>query len=369
MIADGCDSARAKMTLLTPPRAAARLRFGTDQPPIYLVTVDTEEDFDWNAPFSRTGYRLDSVKALDAAQHFFRSRQVRPIYLADWPVVHDPAARERLLAAAEGGGAEIGAQLHPWVTPPHTEEVSRSNSFAGNLPPELEAAKLAALTHAITKYFGHSPRIYRAGRYGVGPATHAALRQLGYDFDTSVRSGFDYRAAGGPDFRAMPPWPWRVGGGVGGDDGGDDGELIELPLSTIFTGGMGRLGRRLYHPLARASPWLLGPLARTRLLERTALTPEGVPAARACAAIDAAAALGLPVLTLSFHSPSLSPGNTPYVRSNLDLRNFYLWWDVVLAHLARRGFAAGTLDDVVARAAHAASRSAATRLPSAAPVR
>jgi hypothetical protein len=34
----------------------------------------------------------------------------------------------------------------------------------------------------------------------------------------------------------------------------------------------------------------------------------------------------LPVLVFSFHSPSLAPGFTPYVRNEDDLLRFYDWW-------------------------------------------
>jgi hypothetical protein len=81
-----------------------------------------------------------------------------------------------------------------------------------------------------------------------------------------------------------------------------------------------------------------------------ALTPEGIPAARACAAIDRAIDLGLPLLNFSFHSPSLEPGHTPYVRTPADLAAFYGWWDSVLAHLRRRGIQSTTVADVLASA-------------------
>ena len=91
-------------------------------------------------------------------------------------------------------------------------------------------------------------------------------------------------------------------------------------------------------------------LARLGVVERIALTPEGIPAERACKAIDIAVELRLPVLNFSFHSPSLQPGNTPYVRSQADLDRFYRWWDVVLDHLARRGVAATTTAQILAMA-------------------
>jgi hypothetical protein len=44
----------------------------------------------------------------------------------------------------------------------------------------------------------------------------------------------------------------------------------------------------------------------------------------------------LRLLDFSFHSPSLSPGHTPYVRTQDDLDDFYEWWREVLEHLEAR---------------------------------
>ncbi len=50
------------------------------------------------------------------------------------------------------------------------------------------------------------------------------------------------------------------------------------------------------------------------------------------------------MLNFSFHSPTLEPGHTPYVRDEADRTAFYRWWDAVLAHLAKRGLRAASLD-------------------------
>ena len=120
----------------------------------------------------------------------------------------------------------------------------------------------------------------------------------------------------------------------------------------MFGGLLGRSGRRIYHRAARNGTHAGAALARLGVVERIALTPEGIPAERACKAIDIAVELRLPVLNFSFHSPSLQPGNTPYVRSQSDLDRFYRWWDVVLGHLARRGVAATTAAQILAMAEH-----------------
>lgn len=324
------------------PAASDLIELDAGERPRFWVTIDTEEDFDWTAPFARTGYRLASVPALAECQSYFAHAAVRPIYLVDWPIVADGRAVDILGAAQDGGRCEIGAQLHPWVTPPHDEDVNERNSYTGNLPAALQRAKMTALRDAIRDRFGVAPAVYRAGRYGLGPDSAAMLAELGFRCDTSVRSGFDYRAGHGPDYRAAPLHPWWVRTG--------QGAVLEMPVTTVFGGLLGGAGRRVYHRIARNGTHAGAALARLGLVERIALTPEGIPAERACKAIDIAIAARLPVLNFSFHSPSLQPGNTPYVRSSADLDLFYRWWDVVLDHLARRGVEATTAAEILAMA-------------------
>lgn len=326
------------------PASSDLVELAADERPRFWVTIDTEEDFDWAAPFARSGYSLASVPALADCQSYFERAGVQPIYLVDWPIVTDDRAVEILGAAQMRGACEIGAQLHPWVTPPHDEDVSAHNSYTGNLPRDLQRAKMTALRDAISERFAMAPTVYRAGRYGLGSDTATMLAELGFRCDTSVRSGFDYRAGHGPDYRVAPLHPWWVRTGAGA--------VLEMPVTTVFGGLLGRSGRRIYHRVARNGTHAGAALARLGVVERIALTPEGIPAERACKAIDIAVELRLPVLNFSFHSPSLQPGNTPYVRSQSDLDRFYRWWDVVLGHLARRGVAATTAAQILAMAEH-----------------
>ncbi len=211
----------------------------------------------------------------------------------------------------------------------------------------LQRAKLTALRDAIAGRFSVAPIVYRAGRYGLGAQTARLLAELGFRCDTSVRSGFDYRSGHGPNYRQAPLHPWWTVT--------DAGPILEVPVTTLFSGLLGDKGARFHHRLER-SGFTVGAalLARLGLVERIALTPEGIPAERACRAIDIAIDHALPVLNFSFHSPSLQPGNTPYVRSAADLTLFYRWWDVVLDHLARRGVAATSAAAIIASASEKA---------------
>jgi hypothetical protein len=303
-----------------------------------LLTVDTEEEFDWRAPFRREGYGLSHTAAIPRFQAFCETLGAHPVYLVDWPIVHDARAVEVIGDAVRRGTADVGVQLHPWVNPPFEEDVSTANSFAGNLPQALEVAKFSALRDAVEAAFGSAPQIYRAGRYGLGPNTAAMLRQAGIRIDTSVRPLFDYSDQGGPDYSNHPLAPYWVD---------PDHALLELPVTSTFWGPLRRLGP-LIHRVQRHVPTFFSGFSRLGLLERIALTPEGVSAREALRGIDLSLDAGLPLLVLSFHSPTLAPGHTPYARTEGEVETLYAWFETVYAHLAARGVRSCTVADIIA---------------------
>ncbi|MFB0875148.1 MULTISPECIES: polysaccharide deacetylase family protein [unclassified Sphingobium] len=304
----------------------------------FMLFVDTEEEFDWDAPFSRTGHGVTAIEGMARGQAYFAAAGVKPVYVTDYPVVDDDRAADMMGQWLSDGAADIGAHLHPWVNPPHVEAVNAANSYVGFLPEAVERAKLEALCQRIETRFGRRPIAYRAGRYGVGPNSAGLLEAAGFRLDTSVRSRFDYSHQHGPDFHGLPQNPYWAG---------PTRSLVELPLSTAFVGLLRGGGERLYRRAQTMGP-LAGALARARMLSRVPLTPEGVPVQEAIAAIDALIEEGVRVLNFSFHSPTLAPGHTPYVRDERDLTSFYDWWDRVLNHLARRGVEPAGLDQLLA---------------------
>jgi hypothetical protein len=300
-----------------------------------LVFVDTEEEFDWNAPRHRDA-SVEAIAALPDMHARLRRAGFVPTYLVTYPIAVDARAAAMLGGWRADGECAVGAQLHPWVTPPLIEPLTMANSFVGNLAEGLEAEKLAVLTRAITETIGERPTIYRAGRYGVGAGTAALLTAQGYALDVSVRPGFDYSPQGGPDFMRHHAAPFRAG---------PDGELVALPLSSGFTGALRRAGPRLFRQRR-----LRALLARTGLLARVALTPEDYPLRDAERLVRRLLRDGARVLSLSFHSPSLVPGNTPYVRDAADLERFHAWWQGMFAFLAREGVVPASAAEFIAAA-------------------
>ena len=75
-----------------PPPPGRTARFAPDFGQRVLLTVDTEEEFDWSGPFTRDRHGLAHVPAIARFQQFCDDRGVSPVYLVDWPVATDPAA-------------------------------------------------------------------------------------------------------------------------------------------------------------------------------------------------------------------------------------------------------------------------------------
>jgi len=276
--------------------------------PLLAVVVDTEEEFDWDAPFSRESTSVEALAELDRLQEVCTEHGVSPTYVCDWPVVTSDLGQRTLAKHLEAGRCDVGAHLHPWVTPPHTEEVTTHNSYPGNLPPDLEREKLECLTSAIEEHLGRRPRVYRAGRFGFGPRTAEALVALGYTVDVSPLAGFDLSGDGGPDWSALDPRTYSFGP--------DDG-LIGFPATGGFAGwlpGGGGLHRAL-HTALPAALRLSGILSRLGAFERLMLSPEGYTLTHMQRLTRALLARGVRTFQLSLHSPSMLPGCTKYVRN------------------------------------------------------
>jgi hypothetical protein len=292
--------------------------------PYLLVVVHTEEEFDWAGGPSRAS-SVQSMRSQEAAQRLFETYRVVPTYAVDYAVASRREGYQPLLDFLADGRCEIGAKLHPWLNPPLVEPLSVAKPFPGYLPRELEAEKIRVLTRTIEDNLNCRPILYCAGRHGLGPDTAEALHALQFQVDCSVRPHFDMRPFDGPDFRQATSHPFWFGPG---------NQVLEIPITVAMTGAISRFGRSVY-PLVSATAaqraHLPGLLARARLLDRIQLTPEGSSLAEAKRLTRAMLARDRNrVFVLSYHSPSLAPGNTPYVRSQDDLRRFLHWIEAYL---------------------------------------
>ncbi len=286
--------------------------------PRVLVIVDVEEEFDWNKPFSRGNTDVTTIAAQRPAERIFQNFAIVPTYVVDYPVATQPSGYEPLRERLQSGQCEIGAQLHPWVTPPHEEPVSERNSYANNLSASLERRKVQLLTETIERNFGRRPLVYRAGRYGSGAVTLGILEEFGYQIDCSVLPGRSLHPSA-PDYSGGTSRPYWLN---------SPRSILEIPVTIGTVGVAGKRGETLYRLLSSPPGLSLrmpAVAARLGLVERIRLTPEGSTLAECKRLTRAMLEVGHRVFVVSYHSPSLAPGHTPYVRSREDLNRFLGW--------------------------------------------
>ena len=303
---------------LLPDSSRAIADFSGDQSPKVLCVIDAEEEFDWSKPFSRSNDSVTTIRSQSLAQKVFGRFKLVPTYAVDYPVAAKDDGYGPLREFAQSGLCDIGAQLHPWVTPPYEEEVNNANSFAYNLPEVLQRKKMAALGEAIERNFGVKPKILRTGRYGAGRATIGLLQEFGYQMDCSVVPGPPITQYS-PDYSGAPSTPYWLS---------RNPAILEIPVTAGLVGGMRQsqsLADAIFSSSLGRTIRLPGILSRLGLLNRVRLSPEGHTLDEAKALTRSLLRDGQRVFSISYHSPSLEPGNTPYTGTTKDVERFLGW--------------------------------------------
>ena len=282
--------------------------------PRVIAVVDTEEEFEWGQPFSRTATSVRHMEQIGRLQEVFDRHGIEPVYVVDYPIASQPSAYRVLRDLAERKRARVGAHLHPWVTPPYSEALSTHNSYGGNLSRELEFAKLANLTDRIGQSFGFEPKVYKAGRYGVGPHTYGILSELGYKVDLSPAPPLDCSRDGGPNFARMSCEPFRDG----------ETNIVVIPGTGSFQGWWPG-DHALTHARATSS-WgarmhINAMLSRSRAIERLWLSPESFSASDMMRMTRRLISRGDRCFVVSMHSPVVMAGATPFARNEQEVKD------------------------------------------------
>jgi len=302
-----------------------------------VITVDVEED-SWDQ-FQEADDSLENISRIPRLQALFDRYGAVPTYLVTYPVVANRRAMGLLGEICGAGRCEIGAHCHPWNTPPVREPSSFRNTYLVNLPADLVREKIETLTNALRDRLGAQPLSFRAGRWGFGPNVAAAIRELGYQIDSSITPYWDWREFGGPDFSDAPSAPYLF----------DPENILEVkPQGTLMeiqpTIGFlrddfaraARMRRRITQsPVARFH--LMGMLDRLRVLSFRWLTPELWNGAEMVALAKSFLRNGGSVLNMSFHSVTLLPGKSEYLQEESQVPVFLSHIEAVLSFAAENG--------------------------------
>jgi hypothetical protein len=287
----------------------------------FSISVDTEEDA-WE-PATRNITTLN-IREIPRLQRLFERLGIRTTFFVTYQVASDPTAAAIIRETLTSEGVEVGAHLHPWNTPPF-EGREEQCSMLWRYPQDSQASKIVRLKQLIHENIGVEPTAFRAGRFGLGNTSLGALEQAGFRVDSSVTPLLSWRASGGPSFLRAPLRVYRP-------SAADlcvpayDGKLVEVPLTIGFTrfrqSHWKALAKSLYGPFAQRMH-LPGLVNHALDLRRVILSPETDTVPDMLAASRRIIDEGGRNLHMYFHSNSLVPGLTPFVRTTKDLEAVY----------------------------------------------
>ena len=277
---------------------------GSKTPIIFILTIDTEEEWDWSGPFPQQVANVKNIDKLPAFNHICEGLGIRPTYFVDYAVANNEIAVDKMLTFTTKGHCEIGAHLHPWCNPPYFGEVSEAESHVVNLPVEQVSQKLDALMASIEAGFGVKAKSFRTGRWGIDKNVMSLLIKSGINVDSSVYPFYEneYFSCGGAS--ALPYWPDL-------DNPlnlGAQNTLYELPVTVGFNRPQFALANHVHRFFANPPlSWTRfnGLAWHTHLLRKTYLCPELSSTQDMLTLCDTVIKKGYPVLHMYMHSSSL----------------------------------------------------------------
>ena len=274
--------------------------------PLFVaVSLDVEEEglfggrYACHSPSVRNTASLHRLRSLT-------ERGVRPTLFCAHSVLTDEASRDHI-AAMQDAGAEIGAHLHHWNTPPLAAGTpdSLSGVPAAALSPSLLADKLRSVLTAARSLAAAPVVSFRMGRWDAHPQLWPLLAQAGIKVDASVRPLHGKRrAADGlalcPDHFNAPSRPYAIATPYG--------SLLEVPLSVApLLPGLPALIRALPAALRRRVQ------AHFHQWGALALLPVEHPLPLMRLVTQTLSFHGIRLLSLTWHSSEMMPGGAPHI--------------------------------------------------------
>jgi hypothetical protein len=317
-----------------------------------VISIDVEEEGLFSGLYPRTSPGVTNVAELARLAFIPRDFGLPLTLLVTYQVARDPAACRVLAEWRDRYGAEIGAHLHPWNTPPFADLPDPEPVRSEKLPRPLLRDKFASLLSQVRAGLTVTPRSFRMGRFDAGPQVFSLLREFGLEVDSSVAPLT--RKNPDPRFFLAPADPFFLG-----DLGPEGKPLLEVPITLVpVVAGTTELIERL----AAMAPPTWGD--RLRNLYRYGGVAGVQPAMYPLVSLKLAAYLhrrrGGRVLTLYFHSSELKPGASRLFPSEAAVSRFvdkirtFLTWlvqtgpveGVTLAELGEDWRQTGRLDGV-----------------------
>lgn len=238
----------------------------------FILSVDTEEEWDWSGPFPNDNFSVQNVNEIPAFQLFCQEIGIKPTYLVDYAVANNDNSVS-ILQSLNTEQCEFGAHLHPWANPPFFDETSEFSSHVINLPlPQVEA-KLTALIDIIQNKLHCTPRSFRTGRWGINGEVLELIKKHGITTDSSIYPLYHHTYFSCEKAPAQTYWPSYTDT----NQSSTQRDILEIPVTCGFNRSNYSLAQKI-HKISALSPFnclrINGFLWHTLLLRKLYLSPE-----------------------------------------------------------------------------------------------
>jgi hypothetical protein len=300
---------------------------------LFTMTIDTEEEWDWDTGWPTRDLSLKNIRRLPKLQELCSRHNVATTYYANQAVFDDPEARRILLDVACQEHVEIGMHIHPWNTTPFDRDhpVNVRDTFVHNLSAEVVIPKLESVYQRFVDS-GLRPTSFRGGRYSCGHLVQEYLRNKGFLADASIVPYTTWKDEGAPDHRNRDIYPVRFPPRRDGDR-----PFWEIPLTLGFTWRPFRFWQRAFDLVENTSLsklHLIGIAERIGLVRRVWLNFEQPLGRKMLPFLWKLRRMGLPCISLTVHSSSLMAGKNSLIRTLDDENRLFAYMDQVFGTLA-----------------------------------
>jgi hypothetical protein len=312
----------------------------------FTMTVDTEEEWDWDAGWPVDNLSTSNIAELPRFQEICERYGVSTTYFTDQAVFDSPAACDVLLQLAERPKVEIGMHIHPWNTPPieNGSVVQARDTFLRNLRADLIHDKLVSVYSRFESH-GLTPTSFRGGRYSTGGPIHEFLQDHGFLADASVCPYTTWSDDGAPDYRERGLEPVRLPPRRVGQSA-----LWEIPLTLAFTRPPFDFWRKWYQRVENS--WLsglrlIGIAERLGVVRRVWLNFESPLGAGMESLLELLLSRPIDAICFTVHSSSLVAGGNSFTRTEAQADRLFARLEEVFCWLGRNpAFQPATVTEV-----------------------
>ena len=272
---------------------------------IFILSIDTEEEWDWSGDFPHENFSVENIHEIPAFQLFCQEVGIKPTYFVDYAVANNPIAANTL-SQLNSDFCEIGSHLHPWVNPPFFNDTSEKATHVVNLPIEQVQQKLLLLNQKIIETLGHTPKSFRTGRWGINGDILNLLHQENFSVDSSIYPFYSNNYFSCENAPIFPYWPDSLNTNKQTDK--NKQPILEIPVTVGFNRTSYYLGQKI-HKFFEKRPftWLRlnGLLWHSKILRKLYLSPELCTAKDMITLIETCIKKDQTILHMYLHSSSL----------------------------------------------------------------